>query len=277
MVRNTQRGLNSLLLCMVCAISFSAQAAPVSGQGDWEAYLVGRDANGNAVPMVVGGTPNPALTFVYDTQYNLTWLADWNVNRMSPFGSETAPNGAMTWDYAMSWADSLSFTIGALTVNDWRLPRAIDVPPAGCIRYVAAGSDCGWNVLTTSGMTVYSEYALAWYTRLGNVADVSPSGSLFPDGWGLTNTGPFSNMETDLWYFTDTRTTDGMSSAFGFNLHAGHQAAITTTAFGYAVAVREGDVLAASISAPSTLAILLTGLGLARCASTRRTALGRRA
>ncbi len=245
----------------------AAVAAPVSGQGDWETYFVGRDANGNAVPMVVGGAPNPSLTFVYDTQYNLTWLADWNVNRVSLFGSSSALNGAMIWDYAMSWADSLSLTVDGVTVDDWRLPRVVDIPPAGCIEYAASGSDCGWNVLTASGSTIYSEYALVWYTRLGNIAEISPSGSSAPAGWGLSNTGPFSSMETSRWYFSGSRSADSSSFAFGMNLTGGMQAAISTVAYAYAVPVREGDVLVGSVPEPVTLSMLLAGLGMLGWAS----------
>ena len=72
--------LSGLLAAAVLAAGcVSAQAAPVLGQGTWEAKLKGRDANGNEVPLLVSGAPNPALKFVYDTDLNLTWLADWNV------------------------------------------------------------------------------------------------------------------------------------------------------------------------------------------------------
>ncbi len=60
----------------------AAQAAPVSGQGTWETTPQGRDINGNPVPLLVSGAPNPAMVFAYDTVLDLTWLANWNTVRV---------------------------------------------------------------------------------------------------------------------------------------------------------------------------------------------------
>jgi hypothetical protein len=71
----------------------------------------------------------------YDTDLNLTWLRNANVNR--------AP---MTWYDSVSWADNYSFG----GYSDWRLPTT----------QFCFGYDCG----------PYSELAHLWYVELGNTA-----------------------------------------------------------------------------------------------------------
>ena len=79
-----------------------AQADGVSGQGTWETTLLPRDLDGNAA--------NGPDAF-YDTVLDITWLRDANVN------------GVMSWDTAMTWADTL--VVGG--VGGWRLPKVTPV------------------------------------------------------------------------------------------------------------------------------------------------------
>ena len=69
-------------------------AAAVLLAGAAQAALQARDLNGDTV-----------TDAFYDTDLNITWLRDANVN------------GPMHWDTAVSWADTYSF--GGYT--DWRL------------------------------------------------------------------------------------------------------------------------------------------------------------
>ena len=69
----------------------------------------------------------------YDTDLNITWLRDANVN------------GPMNWATAVSWADTYSF--GGYT--DWRLPTSDT-----CVNMNCTGSEMGH----------------LWYSELGNSA-----------------------------------------------------------------------------------------------------------
>ena len=121
-------------------IATSSFAAPVLGQGTWQSTLQARDLDRNGV-----------VDAFYDSALDLTWLRNANVN------------GAKSFNSARLWADTLSF--GGL--NDWRLPTMIDTPTAGC-NFSYGGTDCGYNVLTKDGTTVYSEMAHLLYVTLGN-------------------------------------------------------------------------------------------------------------
>ena len=51
---------------------------------------------------------------VYDTDLDITWLADTNYAMTSGYDS----NGLMTWNQAMTWVNQLEFE----GFTDWRLP-----------------------------------------------------------------------------------------------------------------------------------------------------------
>jgi hypothetical protein len=211
-----------------------------------QATLLARDSGGNSV-----GMDDPTRMFIYDTELDITWLANWNVN------------GAMDWSTANAWASSLTYFGGG-----WRLPFIVDTGAPGCVDQALSGTDCGFNVQTKDESTVYSEMAHLWYVTLGNLAYFDTSGNESQPGWGLNNTGPFLNIQSAdywsgteyvpnlAWFFT---TYDGLQSAT-------HQSGT----FFYAVAVRSGDVLTASVSEPSTLALLLLGLAGADAMRRRR-------
>lgn len=64
---------------------------------------------------------------IYDTAFDITWLADANYAETSGFDAD----GAMSWSDAMSWAGNLSY--GGLT--DWRLPVNPQSDPACSFHY----------------------------------------------------------------------------------------------------------------------------------------------
>ena len=93
--------------------------------GAAQAALVARDLNGDTV-----------TDAFYDTDLNITWLSDANVN------------GAMNWDTAVAWAEGLSFG----GYSDWRLPTSDT-----CQFYNCTGSEMGH----------------LWYVELGNTGAVT--------------------------------------------------------------------------------------------------------
>jgi hypothetical protein len=118
--------LGRLLAAVTSAVMLAASA---------QAALVGRDINGNAV-----AGNDASSVFLYDTDRNITWLRDANVN------------GRMTWAAANTWASNYAIGI----YDDWRLPTARNADGTG----LCFGQNC-----------TGSEMGHLWYTELGNTGD----------------------------------------------------------------------------------------------------------
>ena len=63
----------------------------------------------------------------------------------------------------------------------------VDTGTPGC-NFAYTGTDCGYNVQTVSGSTVYSELAYMYYVNLGLKAVYDTSGALQTD-WGIFGNG----------------------------------------------------------------------------------------
>ncbi len=216
------------------------QAAPNTGMGDWYApapgtgTLEGRDANGAPVDLLVGGLPNPAVVFVYDSKAKVTWLADWNNKEGQP--NPGSPAGFYDWFQADAWASALSFTVGGTVFNDWRLPIA--------------------------------EFASLWSSRLGNIAaldNTGPFSNLNADGY-WTGTQPFPLVSSPVSAFD--------YGAYAFSTIDGTVGDWTAAFQWDAVALRDGDVLASAVPEPATLAMLLTGIGILGWTARRKASAG---
>ena len=231
------------LSVVVLGASTLAQAAAVSGQGTWETTLQGRDLDGNVT----------TFEAYYDTALNITWLADANYAQTSGYDAD----GLMDWSTANAWAAGLNpYGSG---VTGWRLPTVTDTGASGC-DFAYTGTDCGYNVNTATG-----EMAHMFYTTLGNKAYYDTSGVGPQAGWGLTNTGLFSNVQSSS-YWSGTEYAPDTSIAWHFAFNDGSQDPVSKVVGAYAWAVRPGDVAAVPVPAAAWLfgSGLLGLLGVAR-------------
>jgi len=219
------------LFIVASSVSTLAHAAAISGQGTWESTLQGRDLDGNL----------STFEAYYDTALNITWLANANVA------------GLMTWANANAWAAGLNPYGSGIT--GWRLPTTNDVGNDGeTYTNIYQGVDYGYNI------TAYSEMSHMFYTTLGDKAYCTTSGSCSQAGWGLTNTGPFSNVQSDV-YWSATEYAPYTYNAWLFYFYDGYQLNLYKTYNYYAWAVHSGDVGAPAVPVPA--AVWLFGSGLA--------------
>ena len=198
----------------------------------------------------------------YDTVLDITWLQDANYAQTSGYDAD----GRMTWADANAWAASLTVA----SVGGWRLP---DTGPVNGVAFSNYGSydgstDQGYNVSAPG--TIYagstgSEMAYMSYNTLGNLAYYDTSGNGPQSGWGLTNTGPFSNIQSNF-YWSATEYALDTNFAWGFAFPDGYQTNLGKTSLLYAWAVHSGDVSAVPIPAAAWLfgSGLLGLIGVAR-------------
>lgn len=164
---------------------------------------------------------------VYDTDLNITWLADANAAANSSF------DGGMFWEDAMAWVALLNVR----GITGWRLPSTDPV----CL-----GDNCNT-----------SEMGHLFYNELGGEAQSSILTSGDPD------LALFSNINTQSpnYYWSSTLTDFQNQYAIAFSFQLGHQG-VSLPHFRnqyFAWPVHDGDV-AALIPEPQTYAMLLAGL-----------------
>ena len=192
----------------------------------------------------------------YDTDADLTWLADASAVQTS--GYDADGDGRMPWQEANVWVEQL--TVGG--VSGWRLPESIDVDNDGTT-YVNGnfytGFDGGYNV------AVHSELSNLYYNVLGNLAYYDTNGNSEQPGWGLQNTGPFSNVQSNF-YWSATEYAPSTTSAWYFNMGYGVQTITSKNNSLYGWAVQSGDVSAVPVPA----AVWLFGSGLLGLAGVAR-------
>ncbi len=80
------------------------------------------------------------------------------------------------------------------TFDDWRLPTVTDTGTSGC-DYAYTGTDCGYNMDTSTG-----EIVSLFYDSLGIFPKYDTSGSGPQGGYGLSSTGPFTNLQMGLYW-----------------------------------------------------------------------------
>jgi len=184
---------------------------------------------------------------VYDTDYDITWLADANLAASDTFGvSNVFANGTMSWDTAESWIGAMN-TASYLGYSDWRLPTTLQ-PDSSCDNQTGDVTGTISHGLNCSG----SEMGHLFYNELGGTAGTSILAS-HNSYFDL-----FSNIQADV-YWSGTEyapNPTGQAWVFGF-LYGGQDADLKTSTL-YGWAVRPGDITVVPLPA----AFWLFGSGL---------------
>lgn len=187
---------------------------------------------------------------------SLMWLQDANAAKTTGYDSD----GYMTWYQSNFWIDSLN-SANYLGYNDWRLP---DTNPVNGRTYnyswfYDGSSDSGYNISAPGSAypgSTGSEMAYMYYYELGNLGYYNTSGSGPQPGWGLTNTGPFTNLQP-YYYLSGTKYVPDYAWYFYFYYGLQGYDYEDYSTYGYAWAVRPGP---AAVPEPGTLFLLGTGL-----------------
>jgi hypothetical protein len=208
---------------------------------------------------------------IYDTVLNVTWMQD--VRLALTLGVDS--DGAFDWFGAKAWADQLVY--GGF--DDWRLPT---LGPVNGIRFQRnfrcdGSADYGYGIAApdrASAGFLGNELAYMFHVNLGNQSRCSgdgPDRTWGPDvGWNASfidaltgDTVSFLNLQgskrnfwADLPPAPSPAPYTWMFKYTGFNDWA------ATLQLERAWAVRDGDVIVASVPEPST-PMLLAGLLLA--------------
>ena len=222
-----------MLIALALGLATSiASAIPVSGQGTWETTLKARDISGDGV-----------IDAYYDTVLGITWAADGNA--AGTLGIADQASGFPGGDSTSPGMVSLGIGVPSnyLGVTGWRLPKMTDLGAPGC-QYEGNGTDCGFNVDRTG-----NEMASLWYDTLGNFDE------------GLTNTGPFSNIQEREFYWSSLQT-EGCIATWRFSFRNGYVYCEDTWPLSYAWPVLDGDVGNSIVPIPAAAWLFASGLGL---------------
>jgi hypothetical protein len=172
---------------------------------------------------------------IYDTDRNITWLADAAYARTSGFDDD----GLMSWYDAMAWAQQLEY--GGYT--DWRLPST-PIVDLGCTQQsdgVSYGKYCADSEM---GHLYYSEGVSL---SSGVFFNISPDVSVTGNGGYYWSGNTFGPHPLSAYVFSFANYGDQSSDAKTLHLSAW--------------AVHDGDVTAIS-SVPLPPAAYLLGSGL---------------
>ncbi|MDP2325625.1 MAG: DUF1566 domain-containing protein [Gammaproteobacteria bacterium] len=187
----------------------------------------------------------------YDDVLNITWVADANLAATNTFGvTGINANGTMTWNKAIEWSTALN-SANYLGLSAWRLPTVGPVNGSSFNLSTSynGSTDYGYNLSeqgTANAGSTGSEMAHLFYNTLDNKGYCAPS-SIYPtctpqSGWGLSNTGPFSNIQP-WYYWPGTESEQYPEIAWFFQFNTGFQSTTNKDGVYNAWAVTSGDPL----------------------------------
>lgn len=179
---------------------------------------------------------------IYDTDRDITWLADANLAASNSFGiGGIDANGGMDWNTANAWIAALNAS-NHLGVSDWRLPFTPELD-ASCSDYPVYSTGMGCRG---------SELGHLYYDELGGEPYV-----------GIGAADPFVNLQGDPfpWFFWSTAGAQDDGDAWYFSFRHGGQSLTTMDRLDKHVwVVRDGDI--GEIPVPAAGWLLGTALGV---------------
>ena len=167
---------------------------------------------------------------VYDTDLNVTWLANGNLAASNKFGTAGMnTNGGMSWRDAQNWIASMN-AAKYLGFSAWRLPTTLETDPT-----------CSGSAYGCTG----SELGHLFYIELGGQSGAALSAS------HSSNYALFSNLQETgycgrYWSGT-TYSVIPDAQAWVMTLCNGGQAHVAQTEQHYVLPVLTGDVAASSV------------------------------
>jgi hypothetical protein len=193
----------------------------------------------------------------YDDVLDITWVADANLANTETFGDlNVREGGLMKFNSVTTLIGFIAKMNQAsyLGFNDWRAPTARPVSGVdwnfGCANngssdrgYAGSG---GW--VDPQGQIV-SEMGHMYYVNLGNLGRLEPegggtpfcTGAVIQDGWGLANSGPFSNLQPED-YWTNIADPTSSSRALQFRFGEGMRDSGLKDNLKFVWPVRDGDM-----------------------------------
>lgn len=261
---NHQKSGQIYFLCTTCLslaiVSFNVNSAVVSGQGTWETTMQARDFDGDT----------STIEGYYDTVQDITWLADANYAQTSGFDAD----GRMNWDAMLTWV--LSLNINGIT--GWSIPTVRPIN-AGVLGPFDGGSynvsfsnnaTTDWGYADNAGWVdgfgnPASQLGYMYYVTLGNLGfctpdNVDPSSCVEQAGWGISNTGPFANIQPVYWT-SGSSVPPGLNTLeWDFRFDWGRQSALDKNNFLYAWVKHNGSVGTAVVPIPPALWLFGSGL-----------------
>jgi len=180
---------------------------------------------------------------VYDTDLDLTWLANANLAQTNTFGVPGInASGTMTWDTANSFIDAMNVA-NYLGFSGWRLPPTLQ-PDATCGQHDGVGDSFGPNCTG-------SEMGHLFYTELGGVSgqDINTTHN--------ANYNLFQNIiATDSYLSSTEYKPNPTVGVWAFSFGTGVQFATNKDGGGRVFPVLPGDVV------PEPGSALLLGVGI---------------
>lgn len=175
---------------------------------------------------------------LYDTDLNITWLANMNLAATNTFGTPgVIPDGSMSWPVVVNWIAAMNHA-KYLGFSTWRLPAEPVFDPACSGQNTNPTSSAGYNCTG-------SEMGHLFYDELGGVANASILNlhnynfDLFtnPSGWNGNNPN----------YWTSTAWPAPLNPNDHFAFQFGTGAVYTSSGPIFALPVLTGDVAASSV------------------------------
>ncbi|MDH5190707.1 MAG: VPLPA-CTERM sorting domain-containing protein [Gammaproteobacteria bacterium] len=176
----------------------------------------------------------------YDTDANLTWLADANYAQTSGYDVD----GLLSWSESNTWVAGLNIN----GVTGWRLPDTVQ-PDLSCSSQAVAS----WGYNCTG-----SEMGNLFHNVLGGITNISIATT------HNANYDLFSNVQTGHiqsgYYWSATEYQLNTDNAFIFSFSETYQGTFAKTEGFFAWAVQTGDVGASIVPIPAAVWLFASGL-----------------